>query len=485
MIAPCPQDTGRHMISQTAHDGTRHQQDAFAPSGDERAAPADEPRAALVRPRAATVGRPGQVPAPISRDPIVPLLALVGGQRTVSTLLSKDEWVRLQGDVRARRQTVLMHPCGTPGMLRTSKLGTQFFAHKTGHASCDTEHPGESPLHLAAKAEILRGCADAGWDAEPEHRGDGWVADVLATNGTWHVAFEVQASQQVASEYARRQERYKASGVRAAWFVKHHASVLAPNKDLPTFLLEETDDGLQVRLGRARVPLREAAALLVSGKAPFRSHVSNGDLAQVEVWIAKSDPCWKCRKHYWLWRVQGETVTGRCGQTVAGPSGTNQIWDSDKAEADPQIVQLVRDALGNEPVRMAKISMRYSKTAGTKYMAFSCPYCTALFGDFFLSSFWNLSYDSPDKIVPLPGTVRGVAYPHYCIDTGNGTCLIPPVNARALTASQRLDSALTTGRNARPVPQRSVSTRHSTRCSATTDLGARGRRRASDRTTSA
>jgi hypothetical protein len=140
-----------------------------------------------------------------------------------------DEWATLT--VANRRDRHLrMHCCGSPVVLKTSRLGTRFFAHHVlgGCASGD-----ESPEHLHLKALAIAAARAAGWDAEAEVSGvtadgDPWRADVLATRGKHRVAVEVQWSGQADDETARRQARYAASGVRALWLFRRPGFAVDP-----------------------------------------------------------------------------------------------------------------------------------------------------------------------------------------------------------------------------------------------------------------
>lgn len=94
----------------------------------------------------------------------MPLVAVVDGERVVSTLLSSADWSVLKDDVRAKRRTVTL-PCGYAGHAKTSRLGTPYFAHNPGGDGCSA---GETAEHLLAKAIIVRAATEAGWTAEPE-----------------------------------------------------------------------------------------------------------------------------------------------------------------------------------------------------------------------------------------------------------------------------------------------------------------------------
>lgn len=156
---------------------------------------------------------------------------------------------------------------------------------------------------------------DAGWDAQPEVSGDGWVAAVLAEKDRKKVAFdEVQWSPQVDADYAYRQERYAAAGVRCAWFVRHDHSVHAPTKEFPIFLLAEDGDDMTVSLGSGAQPLADRVTALLQGRLQHRDYVSSGVPAQMIVHLHQ-DQCWRCCAPFMFWTVAGTTATGPCGLT--------------------------------------------------------------------------------------------------------------------------------------------------------------------------
>ncbi len=154
--------------------------------------------------------------------PAVPLRCLDDADRSLdASLLTTAEWTALTAtnrQVRHLRTTC----CGSPLVLKTSRLGTRFFAHLAlgGCASGD-----ETPEHLHLKSLAIAAARTHGWTAEAEVAGitpggEPWRADVLATRGRHRVAIEVQWSPQDDTVTRFRQARYADSGVRGLWLFR-------------------------------------------------------------------------------------------------------------------------------------------------------------------------------------------------------------------------------------------------------------------------
>lgn len=153
--------------------------------------------------------------------------------------LDAAQWAEVKGSYKLLN--LRMPCCQVPAVPKTSTLGNFFFAH-TRRGECTTAP--ESAEHLYCKALIARAAHDAGWTVTTERAGvspDGedWVADVFCEKGTAKLALEVQMSPQTHAETVRRQLRYKASGVRGAWFygAKAHKGAAVVNRSTPAFTL--------------------------------------------------------------------------------------------------------------------------------------------------------------------------------------------------------------------------------------------------------
>jgi hypothetical protein len=331
-----------------------------------------------------------------------------------------------------RKKSQLALACGSPGHLKTSKLGTRFFAHNPGSGACDS-HGRETPEHLLAKTIIVEAALAAGWSAEPEVPGGGWIADVLADNGTAKIAFEVQWSRQTADDYRKRQDRYNASGVRGAWFVRHAASVPSANKDLPVFLIAADSVAMTATVAGRVMPLAEAVAMLLTGKVKFREYVSNGQPSKVAINYHEAS-CHKCARPYLIWDVQGQEITGPCGYTEQTYK-ESALWDSDRPEAASEVRKVGAAVATRTGLSLANLQRRRTQMSGTTYMAFCCPHCNYTFGDWFVRQFlMECAYEAPAATVTVDGPDRGLPHRHWCVDQGEGQCVMPPPGWRPSVA---------------------------------------------------
>ena len=177
-------------------------------------------------------------------------------EQIYSFVYSLKDWIALKED---KTSSFNMACCGNQAILKTSKLGTQFFAHKVKPKDVSCSNGGETPEHMDIKYLVMKELDQNGWDVEVEKRGvtpDGeeWIADIYAEKGKVKIAIEVQWSPQTFIETRRRQEKYAQSGVRCAWLLRS-GSMRETNaitgdyaystKDLPVFSVykNKTQDG--------------------------------------------------------------------------------------------------------------------------------------------------------------------------------------------------------------------------------------------------
>lgn len=151
--------------------------------------------------------------------------------------------------------------CGAPvhAKMRTAS-GLRFFAHTA--RSLDCPHVGETARHLELKGRFAEAFRAVGWVAELEAVGDGFRADVLASDGRRDVAVEVQLASMTADEANDRTSRHAAAGVETVWAVPERraswaqsVATVAVNDD------NEVVDSVLVPDGSARVRFAGTATI--------------------------------------------------------------------------------------------------------------------------------------------------------------------------------------------------------------------------------
>lgn len=307
-------------------------------------------------------------------DPM-PLRALAHDHELVAPLLDEVEWETLRADVRSKRVALALPCCAASAFPRISKLGTRHFVHRRANGCAGA---GETFQHLWAKAEILRACAEAGWEARTEVAADGWRADVLASRGGAKVAFEVQWSAQDEEAFGFRQQRYASDSIRGCWLFRGEVPSPA-RRELPIFALRaHLDDLAVVELAGRTFGVREFVALLLGGRVQYRSTL----VARLRVSFVDMN-CWRCKRPAHIYYAQHWS---RCGHTLgyAFPAEPHDTVD----EFNPQVRALVQRWLAGEGrsagIKVGAIKPRHSRTLETSYLSFGCPHCDALFGDFFV-----------------------------------------------------------------------------------------------------
>ncbi len=249
------------------------------------------------------------------------------GSNVLAFNLRADEWSSLR-DLNRREQHLRTACCHTEVVLKKSKLGTQFFAHKvTGNC----EAGPETEAHLRLKQIIAEVCQELGWAVETEAAGDTWRADVLATKGKARIAIEAQWSPQADAETMRRQERYTAAGIRCLWLFRQEEFPVS--RLLPAVRILKDDDCefvviLKTEPPEDRYPLREFLAHTLSKR--FKFGVPLGVPARVMIYCHRVD-CWSCgaesaameRAVFSIWPF---VRTTRIGDFDRFPDLAAQIW---------------------------------------------------------------------------------------------------------------------------------------------------------------
>ena len=282
-----------------------------------------------------------------------------------------------------------MHCCDTRSILKTSKLGTKFFAH---YRKKNCEYGKESAEHIYIKNLISLAAKRLGWHVETEMKGetpsgDKWTADVYCVKGKAKLAFEVQWSHQTRDEFLRRQKKYISSKIRCAWLYRvkgnklHFVEDIPYEYDTPVFGMKSKSKQIkELYIPQFNEPLESFIEGMLQGKLVWSP--KEGDRIKAEV-IPHYEKCWKCKKE-----------TG----VILGIS----LKDMNDADigfhkfSDENIPEFLLHNGASECLsrfRIGKLKTRYSKTRGEGYLSNGCCHCDAIMGSFFISQALLEYYD--------------------------------------------------------------------------------------------
>lgn len=322
---------------------------------------------------------------------------LKDSELTYSFHYSQTEWVVLKA--QAREHNLIMPCCGLPAILKTSALGTQFFAHKGKISMGCSGSDGESREHQFAKYLVSKTLHEMGWHVEVEKNGqtdagDTWIADIFAEKGKARMAVEIQWSPQSYKETQRRQSLYDRSNIRCVWLLrgsrtKKHNALMGDyayrRKSLLVFTLSQDHDKY-MRVHNSYLFDRRLAAFtpislelvdfikqLFGGYYEFITRDHGERYLSVEIMQTN---CWRCHKDI-------QPVNGAFYHDYAYGKWTRVADEASEIRELPiQEIQLINREFLAE-FQFSPLRERYSKTAKTSYMANSCPHCEALIGRFF------------------------------------------------------------------------------------------------------
>jgi hypothetical protein len=302
----------------------------------------------------------------------MPLSCMRGPDVLYSFELDDGAWAAIRADYR--NMHLSLRCCTSAAIPKVSSLGTRFFTHKS-RTDCQTAL--EFPEHLRAKFIIAESARAAGWEAFAEAAGadpDGnpWTADILCTRGRIKVAFEVQLAALSTEEYQTRQARYQRSGVRCLWLTRLRRNgsgieSMPPSKALPLILLDIKEPAnTSVQVGGATIPIGDFVKGSLTGEL-FWAETRPGRRA-VELQIA-SITCWRCRKA--IKAIRGYVI--------------NNHFVPLAAVSDTSGLTTFVSALRQHVPEVTPVGQRYSHTVEGRYFAASCPFCSALLGDWFMT----------------------------------------------------------------------------------------------------
>ncbi|MCY4130159.1 MAG: competence protein CoiA family protein [Gammaproteobacteria bacterium] len=299
-----------------------------------------------------------------------------------------------------------MRCCDAEVVLKTSKLGTRFFAHKS---KGDCSAKSESVAHLSLKELAFTSAKAHEWDAITEHLGGGederWVADVYASKSEKNLAIEIQWTAQTDEETIRRQRRYRESGVLGFWVFRQEK--FHTDRHTPGFRVrEDPNEGFVVE---AHVDL--SMQCKDTPAVEFFEHVFTeacqpgipiGVVLPLSIYVA-SIKCWRCRR-----------ATDIIYEICIGSNYGDYRYDL-RVDDFEEHEDLLQDILTRLPEDLAigEIKLRYSRTADAAYLSNGCFHCDALFG-----SFYEYRYVYDAKRVrtfntKIDGEMREILYEKY------------------------------------------------------------------------
>ncbi len=281
--------------------------------------------------------------------------------------------------------------------------------------------------HDWIQAEILSAFHDLGIEAKPEYRGQDWRADVFVPNDGQSIAFEVQLSPQSLKRTLERQSKYLRDGITGCWLFENPVSKLNDERpDLPLFYVEEgSQQELLVNLGdRKKVELKFFLEIFIKNNIKFRN-IAKTDTVQNVKLVFYPMECWKCKEINTLYYV--DTVFYSACHAEIRPDET--LWDSNKPEYIPEIIQLANKFAQERPdlnLKFGTIKERYSNTVQSSYTAFGCYKCNSIFGDWFIMEA-KLEYKYVTDILSLQeeieiSKVYELDIPHWCFPENNHFC---------------------------------------------------------------
>lgn len=314
-------------------------------------------------------------------------------QRIQAFDLTADEWDELKVENRKRRH-LRMSCCGSPVVLKKSRRGTQFFAHKQV-GPCLTAD--ESEEHRVLKAMAVQVARECGWNAEVEiagttPEGEEWRADVLATKGNAKVAIEIQWSVQVDDETMRRQERYRRSGVRGLWLLRQPGFPVS--KDLPAVCIGGgLDEGFrallpyswgsmsrtdrrEMRGWKSNLAMADFIKAALNGRLKWGRVTDVGETGIAKVNVAEAD-CEECG-------VITDIIFG-LDVVIADEAFEVSLRDLTRFEG---LIEELRSKLP-EAFDQGHLKLRYSRTLKERYLSNGCLGCDRLYGDFFMAGYRN------------------------------------------------------------------------------------------------
>lgn len=276
--------------------------------------------------------------------PVPMQVAFIEGEAIVAFDLNGEEFAELKARHRSR-PGLLSFSDGMTAVPRSGKSVVQHFSHRPGEAG--TTEP-ETAHHIRAKRAVRDVAIARGWQAQIEarHPDGAWIADVLLTRDGRRVAFEVQWSPQTIGEYEARTSRYRESAVEVVWLAKYtHRTWYDIESAVSALPLRP--DGVGTFTVRPLVAAVDACLAHLEAAIPIPADATS----------VLKESCYRCGKAF-------------------GYHDRQAPWVDKEPFTTEEATILGRWA--------ATLKRVYSQTAGKEYLAWHCPHCRAMQGDFYL-----------------------------------------------------------------------------------------------------
>lgn len=317
----------------------------------------------------------------------MPIRARLNGEDVFSFNMSESSWNTLKATYK--NHSLLMPCCNSQAIPKVSKLKNYFFAHSRLSLCSSVSETSE---HIFLKTLIAREAALAGWNVVTEQlgetpNGEQWIADVFCTNDKYKLAFEVQLSSQTREEFIKRQNKYRSSGVRAAWLYRlkqnkeyyvHDSNGIPHERATPVFGIKYLPNSKDFYVPQFEVSIDDFIRGMLHGKLKWSPMKGEKLTAKL---IPDSRQCWQCKK-----MTQAIMAVSICNQTGRELTFRNFFGKDILAFVMNHVTDQMLASHG-----IATIKSRYSETDGQFHLSEGCSHCDAL-------SINYLSYESSQYI---------------------------------------------------------------------------------------
>lgn len=354
----------------------------------------------------------------------MPLHAIIAGKSVLAFELSPLDWRMLRDRLRADRSLGRLPCCNAPVVAKTSKLGTQFFAH---YVRSECTAVNETEAHRVAKRAVYEGCLDAGWCATMEATGpEGtWRADVLATKHRTRIAFEVQLSEQTANRTRERQREFARHQVLGYWLFRR-LPFDRLDSQIPAIGLVESPDGSppSVRLGGRDISLREFVCSVLEEQIRFCSSLSvRRKEARCRI---RRISCPHCAASVHFVEATPPPLLSGCGLPLS-ESGLFPTLRRRYREWANRLASLYgEDVSLSATQRQAAPDFLLRSPPGKSFMTAAgrsgfCPRCLTIIPITAESNQLPVAFEVSTP-VPEPGWLSSIGFPHWCVGSNGSYC---------------------------------------------------------------